>query len=105
MILVFSNRAHGGLQLGGYTIGGYCDALPPARIPFNVYQQHKKLLVQAPYTKQRLEEIFGGEFPNIRFNYNDIRYLEYNQLLDLCRALKITSPKRKSTDDRRGLRL
>ena len=101
MILVFASSAHGGHRLEGYSIPGYCDLRPPVRVPYSLYWINKKILIQAPYTKSRLEAMFQGEFPFIRFNYSDIRYLDHQQLVSLCQAFKITSPKIKSTIDRR----
>jgi hypothetical protein len=101
MILVFASSIHGGYKLGDYHIPGYCDRRPPTRIPFSLYWKNREILIQAPYTKQRLEAIFGGEFPNIIFNQHDIGYLNHQQLVFLCRALGIASSKLKSTKARR----
>lgn len=101
MILVYSRQRHGGPVLNGYRIPGWLDPLPPTRIPYKLYRRNKAVLKIAPYTKGLLEEMFRKEFPNLTFTPKQIKLLTHSQLVVLCQAFEITSPKIQSTEDRR----
>jgi hypothetical protein len=101
MSLVYSKQRHGGPVFHGIRVPGWLDPLPPARMPHNLYYPNRAIFKVAPYDKQSLESIFGGEFPNIKFTLRQIKYLNHSQLVVLCQALRITSSKLQSTDNRR----
>lgn len=100
MIFVYSKQRHGGPVINGTKVPGWLDPLPPARITHRVYYHKRHLLHVAPYTKGLLECIFGGEFPDLTFTMHQVKYLNHSQLVVLCQALKITSSKIQSTEDR-----
>lgn len=91
-MLVFFAYPYGSTIINGKRIYGYLERHNPVIIPWKVYKVFKKSLRPASYNKKILEKMFpGSEFPNISFTYHQIRYLNWEQMCQLCHALQMTT--------------
>jgi len=89
-MLVYFKQPKGSIRLDGVLVHGFAELQEPSRISWECYKNHRKMLVQACYNKERLERLFpNGDFPNISFTYSDLRYLTWEQLCDLCKGFGI----------------
>lgn len=103
-MLVYFNYKRGSTMIDGKRIYGYLELYDPVIISWDAYKANRGNLMQAPYDKRILEKIFPGrEFPDISFTYHEIRYLSWEQMCALCKALQITT-NRSNTSRRRKLR-
>lgn len=62
----------------------------PTDIDRKTYKHNKKFLEEAVYTKEILEEKFGGEFPNISFKLSELRELPWDIVSELARLIGMT---------------
>jgi hypothetical protein len=91
-------------MINGRRIYGYLERHAPVVVPWEVYKAHTNRLIQASYDKRILEELFPGrEFPNIAFTYHEMRFLNWEQMCALCKAVGITT-NRSNASRRRALR-
>jgi hypothetical protein len=103
-LLVFFKHKLGSTVIHGKRIYGYLEAHDPVIVPWGIYTAHLNSLIQASYDKRTLEKLFPGrEFPNLSFTYHEIRFLNWEQMCALCKALGITTS-RSNTSRRRELR-
>jgi len=101
-MLVFYKYKLGSTMLDGRRIYGYLEAYPPAHISWDVYKANHGNLLQVPYNKRNLEAMFPGRtFPVISFTYYEIRFLSWEQMCALCKALGITTGRRKDSRRRK----
>ena len=93
-MLVFFRYPYGSTIINGRRIYGYLERHAPVMVPWEIYRLFKNSLVQASYSKDIFEQLFPGKtFPNISFTYNEIRYLNWEQMCELCKAFGFTTNK------------
>ena len=63
------------LMIEGYRIYGAAMIQGPTNVPFEIYQQCKAVLISATYREGHLTKLFGRQFPEIAFRYDEIRFL------------------------------
>jgi len=103
-MLVFFKYPQGSTMINGKRIYGWLERHGPVVVPWGVYKQCQNSLIQAPYNKQILEQLFPGrEFPNLSFTYHQIRFLDWEQMCALCQAFGFTT-NRSNASRRRKLR-
>ena len=103
-MLVFFRHPYGSTKINGKLIYGYLESHAPVVIPWNVYKQCKNSLIQAPYDKRILEELFPDRtFPDLTFTYYGLRFLNWEQMCALCQAFGFTTS-RSNVARRRKLR-
>lgn len=103
-MLVFYRYPYGSTNVDGVQVYGYLEKFPPARVSWNSFKNNQGSLIQASYTKDRLELLFpGSQFPNISFMYSDLRYLSWEQMCALCKGFGLITS-RKNNDRRKALR-
>ena len=103
-MLVFYKYKLGSTIINGQRIYGYMEKHPPVQVSWDVYRANAGNLVQATYTKERLQSMFpGSEFPSISFIYSDLRYFTYEQMCALCRSFGLTG-NRTTENKRKALR-
>lgn len=103
-MLVFFDYPRGSTVIHGKRIYGYFERQAPVVIPWNIYRHHRGSLRQASYDKRILETLFpGSEFPNLAFTYHEMRFLDWEQMCALCKALGFTT-NRSKTSRRRKLK-
>lgn len=91
-MLVFYAYPRGSTIVDGKRIYGYMEPYEPVKISWDAYRSRKKDFIQAAYNKANLEKMFPGrEFPDISFNYHEIRELDWNDMCALCKAFGITT--------------
>ena len=96
-MLVFFNYPRGSTIIDGKRIYGFFEPYDPVIIPWSVYRANKQKLMQAPYTSKILSTIFPKRiFPPLSFTYKEIKFLEYDQLVELCNIFEISAPHTKS---------
>jgi len=103
-MLVFFDYPRGSTMINGKRIYGYLEPHGPVVVSWKVYKECRHSLREASYNKRILEELFPGrEFPNLRFTYHQIRYLDWEQMCALCQAFGFTT-NRSNASRRRKLR-
>lgn len=109
-MLVYHKDPIGYVQFGRYRVYGeyYNYGIHgPADIPRKIFLRNREQLIEVAYTKDYLEERYGGEFPSVKFRQTMIRLVDFKTTIELARALGIDYKKSvgKSTrDERRALR-
>lgn len=99
-MLVFFRYPYGSTIIDGKRIYGYLEKHDPVIIPWETYRAFRQDLIQASYNKSTLERMFPGrEFPNISFTYHQIRFLDWEQMCQLCKAFGFTT--NRSNESRR----
>ena len=91
-MLVFFNYPYGSIGVDGKIVYGYLEKYDPTHISWQSWKTHKDSLIQASYNKRILEKMFPGkEFPNLSFTYSEMKFLNWQQMCDLCKAFGITT--------------
>lgn len=91
-MLVYLKEPMGYTQIGNYRIyGRYFSygTFGTTDIPWKLYIKHRSILEQALYTKEVLEEKFGGVFPDIEFRPSELRNLNSDDLIAIAHGIGI----------------
>lgn len=103
-MLVFYAYPYGSTIFNGRRIYGYLERHGPVVVPWEVYKANQDVLIQASYDKDILEDMFPDKtFPELSFTYHEIRFLSWEQMCSLCKALGFTT-NRSNASRRRKLR-
>lgn len=91
-MLCYYKFPKGSVVINGRHVYGYLEAHGPVKVPWRIYRAYRNTLIQAPYNKSILEDLFPNRvFPDISFTYGEIRYLTWEQMCDLCKAFGLTT--------------
>lgn len=103
-MLVFFHHPKGSTIIEEKRVYGYLERYDPARISWAAYVANKGNVIQASYDRKLLEKMFPGSiFPDISFTYHQIRFMNWEQMCDLCQAFGFTT-NRSNASRRRKLR-
>ncbi len=61
----------------------------PTDIPYELFLTHQEQLEEVGYTKDILEEEFGGKFPTISFKLSKLKLIPFENLVEIARSLGI----------------
>ena len=74
-MLVYAKSPRGILYLNNEPIYGCETGREPIDLPFEIYNQCKDGLEDAPYREGILARMFSKQFPVIAFTYSELRWL------------------------------
>jgi len=101
-MLVFYRHPKGSTMINGRRIYGYLEQHGPVVVPWAVYKACQNSLIQASYSKEVFEQLFPGRpFPNLSFTYHEIRFLDWEQMCELCKAFGFTTNRSKASRRRK----
>jgi len=89
-MLVYAKNPNGIIHAGRYRIPGMYWNRAPIDLPYEVYEAHKDVLVDATYREGYLTKLFNRPFPELAFRYSELRYLPSEKLDKILSALDIT---------------
>lgn len=61
----------------------------PTDIPYELFLKHQEQLEEVEYTRDILEEKFGGTFPATSFKLSKLKLIPFENLVEIARALGI----------------
>lgn len=100
-MLVWFSSPKGVIHIGKYRIYGSHTGREPVDVPWNIFAEYcarargelgvglKGILIQAPYTPERLKKLYGKTLDNIIFRYDDLEHMPNKTIMQIAEFFEV----------------